>query len=146
MYIYIRAMSEAQAEVYRRVSDQAVRIVEHVIKLLEYPNAQEYNHWKQEIQAFLNEVPKLRGSNKFPKSKLIYKGLTRSNDVIDKLIGRAHRKYKDKTPLFLDNDVILAAVEEYQHWLSEMLSREGIIDSDDIYTELDYIVNKYSRK
>ena len=140
MYIYIRAMSEPQAEAYRRISDQAAKILEHIIKLVEYPEAQETNHWKQEIFGFLNEVRKLRGSNKFPKSKLIYKALTVSNDMIDKFIGRVHRTYKDMIPRNLPEDIILSAVEDYQKWLAEQLSKEGILDPDDIYNKLDEVV------
>lgn len=142
MYIYIRSMSESQTEVYRRVSDQAVNILEHLIKVIEYPDAQEVNHWKQEIYAFLNDVKKLRGTNKLPKSKLIFKGLSVSNDMIDKFIGRVHRTNKGLRSRNLDTSVILKCVEEYQHWLADSLSKEGLVDPDDVYSKIDEIINR----
>lgn len=142
MYIYIRAMSESQTEIYRRVSDKAANILEHLIKVIEYPDAQEVNHWKQEIYSFLNDVKKLRGTNKLPKSKLIFKGLSVSNDMIDKFIGRVHRTYINYQPRNNSAAFILNCVEEYQHWLSDKLSTEGLVYSDEVYAKIDEISQK----
>lgn len=137
MYIYIRAMSEPQAEVYRKISDQTGNIVEHIIKLVEYPDAQERNHWKQEIFSFLHRVSKLRNTKKLPSTKLIMKALTIYNDMVPELKNGVHRTYKNYTPRNLDDDKILSILLSYENWHANELSLHGLVIDEDVYDKLD---------
>ena len=47
-------------------------IIEHLFYLTLDKNNSAANHWKSEIYAFLNEIDKLKNSNKYPKQKFIY--------------------------------------------------------------------------
>lgn len=137
MYIYIRAMSEAQSEVYRKITDKTPLIVEHFVKLCMYPDSRDCNHWKQEIYSFLNTVPKLRNTKKYPKSSLIMKALTIYNDSIEGFIRRVTKKYGTDNVSMLSGTDIENRLRLYQTWLADVLSSEGFAEDDEIYAMLD---------
>ena len=139
MYLYIRAMSESQAEIYRKVSDKADTILEHIIKLMLYPNSPSCDHWKAEIYAALNRVQKLRNNNKLPKAKLIYKALSSYNDVADNIINQV-KQTEDLTPSGMDAYDVVSVAECYQRWLSEKLSQEGAVVPNDVFDELNILL------
>ena len=141
MYVYIRAMSEAQAEVYRKITDATPKIVEHFVKLTLYPNSRDCNHWKQEIYNFLNSVPKLRNNNKWPKAKLIIKALSIYNDSIDNFIERATEDYGSQQSSLTLNE-IESWLKDYENWLADKLSEKGFVRSVDVYAKLDEMLNK----
>lgn len=141
MYIYIRAMSESQSEIYRKISDKADTILEHIIKLMLYPDASSCDHWKAEIYAALNRVQKLRNNNKLPKPALIYKALSSYNDVTDNIIKQVKRSEKEVSSADVSAEAIVKVAEEYQHWLSDALSRDGFVAPDDVFEELHKLLN-----
>lgn len=57
-----------------------------MIRVILYPNAGSYNHWKQEIVAFIAYTDKVKGKSKFPKKKLILDVLQSQNDMIHQVI------------------------------------------------------------
>ena len=142
MYIYIRSMSESQSRIYDKIADKAVSIDKHIIKLMLYPSAPECNHWKSEIYSFLNNVQKLKGSNKFPKAKLILKALTISNDMIDKLAWQVQCEEESLIPIHIEVDVLIRTIEAYQSWLASMLSSDGLVVPKDVYSKLDELISE----
>ena len=139
MYIYIRAMSESQIEIYRKISDVSGELASHIIKLILYPHAQEVNHWKKEVYAFLNRVPKLRNTKKLPKASLILKGLQVYNDMVDSLIYQVTESEKDLVPVDVSEEYVLNALVSYQRWLANELSTKLIVVSKDVYKILSQV-------
>lgn len=68
---YIRSFAVTKREVQADLRAAAKVIIEHLIKIFLYPDAQEKGHWKREVAAALNDVPKMKGSNKLLKAKFI---------------------------------------------------------------------------
>lgn len=141
MYIYIRAMSEAQRDVYDKIVSVNGEIVEHIAKLILFPSAQERHHWQREIFSFLNYVPKLKGRNKLPKKAFILDALQTKNDIIDNLIFLAADSEYSLTPREIGDNIILSGVEAYQEWLSTELATSGRVGHEAVFAKLDEIIN-----
>ncbi len=144
MYRYIVAMSLNRERLKQQFEDASKPIVQHMIKLLYYPDSSDYSHWKQEIYSFLNDTYKMKGSNKWPSEKFIFTYLQAYNDAIDGGTRKIISKYGNPHSNVSIED-ILKAVLEYEKFAAESLSQTGNIYSDELYVKLDEIVNKYSK-
>lgn len=145
MYIYIRSMAEAKNKIYNKLTAKAPEINKHIIKLILFPNHTAYNHWKQEIYSFANQVQFVKGKNKFPKEKFILECLSIANDQTERYIDWIVKEYKDSTPEYAYPGQIQSAIEEYQKWVAHELSTQGFIVSYDAYDKLDEIVNNVGK-
>ena len=47
-------------------------LIKHLIKLIIFDSPNNNNHWKQEVYALFNNIPKQNKNNKFPSSQYIY--------------------------------------------------------------------------
>jgi len=140
--MYIGLVSEEQQQVYRRISDRADVLLDHLIKTLLFPHALEVNHWKQEIFSFVNDVPKLRNNKKFPRKKLILQALSIYNDAVEAHVERVVLDEHDLNPVTTDAAYVLICVEEYQNWLASELSERGYVRSADVYRKIDEIIER----
>ena len=141
MYIYIRSMSEAQKVVYDDIRNVGYKIVEHLIKLVLFPEAQERHHWEKEIIAMLHSVSKVKSNNKYPKYKFILDALQTRNDTIDALILYVKDEESDLTSRDISSSVIENAIVKYQEWLARELSMNGVIIPQAAYAQLEEIVD-----
>ena len=83
MLDHIFALSRSRTNIYDKLADNSENVIDHLIKVFLWPDAQEQNHWKQEIWNFIRSVPKLKSSNKFPPYKKIRREIWNSyEDVI----------------------------------------------------------------
>lgn len=139
MYIYIRSMSEAQNKIYDKLTDASDNIVEHIVKLILYPNAQEVNHWKREIFSFLWKVDKLKGKNKYPSEKFIYNALSTHTDNLGVYLDVIQDEYSD-TPQSISVETAERCVDEYMKWVASNLSVTGGLKSKEVYAKLDSII------
>lgn len=137
---YICAMSKAQRAIYNEVEAASKQIDKHIIKLLLYPEAQEYNHWKREIVKFLQDVDLLKGRNKWPSKKLLLKALETHNDILDTYRWQVQNDERELTPRNVNPSVIKRSIETYQVWLATELSMNGAIDRYSAFDVLDQIV------
>ena len=136
-------MSEYQKEIRRELAAKGKQVLRHVIRLVLYPDSQEnYNHWKQEIVAFISDVDKVKGKNKWPNKEFIKEAISTQNDMIDAVIRQVKLQENELRPRNVDSSVVLNAVEEYQDWLAGTLSRDGIIDPYEAFDVLDEIVDR----
>ena len=140
MYIY--AMSESLRDIKKELSSKGKQVLRHLIRIILYPNADAYNHWKQEIVAFIAYTDKVKGKSKFPKKKLILDALQSQNDMIHQVIWQVKVTERDLEPAEIDENIILDSVCEYQNWLAEELSKNGVIDPYEAYKVLDRIVEE----
>ena len=140
MKLYIRAMSEYQKEIRRELSAKGKQVLRHLICVILYPDALEYNHWKDEIVGFIEDVDKVKGKNKWPKSKFIKDSISVQNDMIDAVIRQVNLKEREYTPRAVSTEEVLRGVEKYQDWLATELSANGIIDPYEAEDLIDAIV------
>lgn len=145
MKIYIFAMSEYQKEIYRKLTSASEQIDEHIIRLLLFPNCRYQEHWKDEIYAFLSRIERLKGKNKWPKAKFIKEALEVHNDILQSYIYFVTDVESQFTPVNVELDVIESAINEYQDWISEELSKNGYVRLSEVHTKLDEILKKYQK-
>lgn len=143
MYRYIVAMSFDREKVRDILISSSEKIIEHLIKILYYPNSDNVDHWKIEVYSFLNRVPKLKGSNKWPSKKFILSSISGYNDAIEAFTNPVIHKYGTPETNIPDSEIV-KAIESYQDYLSSILSAQGYILDSDIYSKIDDIVSKYS--
>ena len=144
MYIYIRSMSEAQNKIYDRIASRSREINKHIIKLLLFPDCQYVDHWQHEIYAFVNDVPKLKHSNKFPKVKFLKDCLSVNNDCIDTAIWQVEDEEFNLMPISIDADILVKAICDYQDWLASELSTKGAVAQRQVKAKLNELMCKYS--
>lgn len=132
MFRYIRAMSRADKDIENKIADAAERIDEHIIKLILYPNnTEDIEHWYSETYAFLHKVDKRKATNKYPKSRFIYKALSCHNDIMDNIIRCVKSEYA-YVPKYISNSEILSTIDKYQQWLSYELSSQGAVTKQEV--------------
>lgn len=140
MYRYIIAMSKSQQKIYDEIEHASKQIDKHIIRLILYPDAQEFNHWMNEIVSFLSDVDLLKGRNKWPSKKFILKALQTHNDILDTYRWQVQNVEDELTARNVNPSVILRSIEKYQDWLSTELSNKGAISPREAKDFLQYIV------
>ena len=141
MYIYIRSMSEKQSEIYRKLTSASDQINLHIVKLLMFPNCSYVDHWMHEIWSFLFKVDKLKSNNKWPKQSFIKNALAVHNDIINTYIVIAPDEEENLDPKEVSISYALQCIEEYQDWISEKLSSEGVVRQVEVKSKLREICN-----
>ncbi len=66
MIEYILALSRYNKDIFSKLADSSENVIDHLIKIVLWPNMQEQNHWKKEVWNLIRSVPKLKSSNRFP--------------------------------------------------------------------------------
>lgn len=145
MYSYIVAMSYDREKVRDKIIAASEKIIEHIVKLLYYPDSSDCDHWKEEIYSFLPRVYKLKGSKKYPSKKFIFEALSGHDDAIETFTNPVINQYGDPQIDVSDSNLV-SAIQSYQIYLSEVLSAQGYASPSEVYEMLDNIVDKYSRR
>ena len=145
MYRYIRAMAAQRSQLKLLILQSSGQIVEHILKILMFPNVTTTNHWESEIYAFLPRIQKVKGSNKLPGENFILDALTSYNDNLKIFIPSILESESEFTPADLDLRVAEQAIYEYQKWLAHELATFGSVTPNSVKNELNSIIEKYSR-
>lgn len=145
MKMYIFAMSEYKKEIYRKLTSASEQINEHIIRLLLFPHCKYENHWKNEIYSFLFRIDRLKGKNKWPSAKFIKEALAVHNDILQNYVLPVIEQESEFTAANIPLSTIEAAINEYQDWLADNLSKSGIVSLADVHTKLDEILKKYQK-
>lgn len=69
---------------------------------------------------------------------------TTHNDVMDESAYQVWHDLKEPDKRYLKISTIQSAIEDYQQWISEELSKNGVVKYDDIYNKLEEIINYYN--
>ena len=133
----IYAMSKPKTEVEMKLWHDSGNILRHIVLYLCSDNEELKKHWSNEIFNFINNVPRLKGSNKFPSAQLIYDNTYKVwYDSVDagmpKLFKSENLPY-DKQKC----DEATIRAEKYFIWLANELSINGFITRQDCYNVLE---------
>ena len=121
-------------------------VIKHLIKIFLYPVAQEQNHWKHEVAVALNDVPKMKNSNKLPKASFILDSSWMAwEDIFDRKVEVVKEDMIEQPASITTKDLYIA-ISEYFKWLSTELSRFGSVSYSSIYREIDCIQTRYFKK
>ena len=144
MKIYVRntqdilGFSHRKSDIAAMIEENTREIIQHLIKLWLYPDAETCNHWKQEVYGFLYRVPRLKGSNKFPSKKFILKNTIDVNrQNITSLLrivladyGHSYAQCRQRYATMQTH------IEYYFEWLAEELSKHGKVARKSVYSKL----------
>ena len=144
MKIYVRAFAITNKAAKDYLISKTPVVIDHLIKVLLYPDVQEQNHWKKEIASALNTVPAIKSSNRKPKPKFIYENTFDAwKETIEDRICAIVEDIVE-VPIAFDISDVYHAIGEYFEWLSDNLSYSTLKFSD-IYSEIESIRNKWMR-
>ena len=143
MYRYIVAMARSRQEIKNRLADASEEIDLHIMKLIFMSDSKDVMHWKQEIHSFLNKIDRFKGSNKAPDAKFIFDALACHNDIIDSFKILLEEDYPQVNADRVNNRYIVKALEEYQLFAADQLSRQLVLRRHDVYAVLDDIIERY---
>lgn len=135
--------SRPSREIYEDLHSRAEVVTIHLIKLFLWPYVQETGHWKKEVYVTMSRISKLKSTNKRPKPKEIVKhtwGIV--NDSIEDWTSVLVRIMRED-PVPYEPEAISSAILEYFEWLADLLSSTGMVGSQQVSEEVDYLQNKY---
>ena len=144
MKIYVRNMqdilgfSRRKSDIAALIEENTREIIQHLIKLWLYSDAETCNHWKQEVYGFLYQVPRLKGSNKFPSKKFILNNTIVINEdnilaLLKIVITDYSNQYEQKN---IEYPTMKKHILLYFDWLAEELSINGKVARNDVYAKL----------
>lgn len=126
MYLYIKGMSQSRKNIIGDLEEKAVPLVEHLVKIIMFQETGNLKHWCDELGGFINRVPRLRSSNKFPSKDLIFHAIwDERSKVLDMVMDDVEYTNPKYTPIEYDEDTIRGFCEDYVDWLSGTLSNVG---------------------
>lgn len=135
MFRYIKSQAQNTSKVLDKLDDSTKPCMCAIIQLWLFPQYKEYHHhWSHEVWSSLNSVQKLRSTNKYPKQKVIFKETFEDNKhlikvCINEMIYKENELTPDETRLF-SKDTLEEKLEQYFLWISDYLSRNGIVEND----------------
>lgn len=136
MKIYVTAMSVPQNIVMNKLIDISSSLTDHLIKLYLFPTSQYTNHWRQEIFSFVNSIPKLKSTKRYPSSDFIFEHLSSYLDQCAEGIEFWINEYGSLVPERVDPIEAENLITEYIKWLASKLSENGRVSASEIYAKL----------
>lgn len=143
VYLYIRGFADSRSQVKSDLRGVTRVVMNHLIKVWLYPQVQEQNHWKREIAQALNDVPKLKGSKKYPDYNFLIRNTWKIYE--DSLADRIQSIIDDMEEDHIDTDhhTLYLAISDYFKWICTQLSNRGIIQYSEIYQMIEELRNKH---
>ena len=130
-------MSMPRKQIASNLSNRSGDLLRHIILYLCSNDAGLKNHWANEIYSFIHDVPKLKGTNRYPSTSFIFDNTYEiwydsMEPGVQKLFQQEHMKYdvqRIKTAI--------AVAKEYFLWLSEQLSSSGSVTNQEVRQKLE---------
>lgn len=141
--VRVIGFSRPNREIYEDLHSKAEAVTIHLIKLFLWPYVQETGHWKKEVYAAISKISKLKSSNRRPKPEEIVKhtwGIV--NDSIEDWTSALVRIMRED-PVPYEPEAVSSAILEYFEWLADLLSSTGMVGSQEVSEEVEYLQNKY---
>lgn len=141
MKIYVKASAMKKKDLADDLQDVTIPIIQHLLKLYLFPNAEEKMHWRREVAKLLRGVPKLKAKHKRPSANFIFENTYlmfsyRIKEFVDDVIADEYTLTPDNYK-FQNIDWAVNIIEEYFDWLSNQLSTYGVITLPTIYSKLE---------
>lgn len=142
-------------EIQRRLINVTPKVIEHLMYLALDPNNINRNHWEQEIYSFLYDIEFLKGGKKLPKRDFIYDntyGVKRDQVLNDKWFLTRVKGICNKENMLRPKDIKLEQnnvdyiCNNYFLWLSDNLSKDGIIDDEECYNYIDKLLKNLHKE
>lgn len=95
-------------------------------------------HWEHEVYSLFNNIPKVKNTNQFPSKEFIFKTLwDHYGDRLFTFVDKAQDdEPNEKLKMQLNFTQIFLNIKNYFDWVSNKLSKQGRINSDEVYNKL----------
>lgn len=141
MFLYVRANAKRLSDIGDELEGVTLPLLESLAQLYLFPDTEYKNHWRVEVWEKLSEIPKIKRSHKLPKKEYILKNTWHEyNDKLKTIMNRAVAHEYDLTPDLVRRRNVSKfynICESYMNWIADKLSKDGIIDPEDVYHKLD---------
>lgn len=141
MFKYVKANAKRLSDIGDHLEEVTLPLLESLAQLYLFPNTEYENHWRVEVWEKLSEVPKIKRSHKLPKKDYILKNTWYEyNDKIKTIMNRAvaHEYSLIPDPVRRKNvSEFYNICKEYMSWIADKLSKDGIVDPEDVYQKLE---------
>ena len=139
----ILGMSQKDSFIRDKLIADSEPMIEHLIKLMLYPNTEWCRGWRTEVRKFIPKVDKLKRTNKFPPEEFIMKAFSTHFDVLDTyakvIVDDMEFDGCQVVPENVSNAEMLEKVTAYCRWLSIKLSTEGFVSNKEVHEVLESI-------
>lgn len=98
---------------------------------------------EKEVYVAISKISKLKSNNRRPKPEEIVKhtwGIV--NDSIEDWTSALVRIMRED-PVPYEPEAVSSAILEYFEWLADLLSSTGMVGSQEVSEEVEYLQNKY---
>lgn len=137
--IYAYAMHKK--DIAASIESNTRSIIKHLIKLRMFKDSQYVEHWRKEVYNFLNEIPMLKNSHKFPSKQFILDNTINLHiNKIQYFVTGIEKdsRYEGMYPNWDYNIYELKSnIIEYFGWISERLSEDGSVFQNEVFNKLD---------
>ena len=146
---YLVEFAGSRKELLTNLPKQGDFAITHLLCIYFWPNTQYVGHWISEVYSALPAISKMKGNNKFPKAKDIYHKLFGIREDIfveqfDIYVDLVANKEPDlQIPTNLNANKIHDYLNDYFHWLSNELSKNGKITKVDVEDKIHELLSKY---
>lgn len=147
----LQEMAKTKSDIVKILEDRKLNIYNHLVYCYLWTDTENYNHWKGEIRAFIYETYSIKGTNKFPTAKQLYKWcfedwIIEVKRHIDVIVEEAYKKEQKsnkslKLPKYDNN--MMNYICEYIMWLCENIADGEILTTEQVSNEIDLLIEKY---
>ena len=135
----IFAMSKSRSELESWIEDHTFPTMCAIARLYLFPNCTVRNHWRQEVWSKFSEMHILRRTKRLPNAGFIYSNSWRVNSqFVQNAVDWAIDHEDQLTPRDdIDIQHLSELMDSYFTWLSEILSKNRVLKTNDVYRKLD---------
>lgn len=140
MFRYILAMSQRDSKIRDSLTDLSVPMMEHIVKLMLYPDTDYCQGWRTEVYKFVNKVDKRKATNKYPEYSFIMNCFKTHYDVLDNYADQVKSDMQfdgcTVVPKHFTTPEIVKVVDDYCQWLATKLSTAGKVTNQEVHSYL----------
>ena len=141
MRIYVKANAKKLSDIKDDVEEKIPALVEAFAQLYLFHGTEYVNHWRVEVWNKIPRVPMVKRRNKLPRKEDLFDAMWRtygkeSCKFMDWAVAHEENLTPDYNRLKYGKEEFAAIVKDYLTWLSEQLSKNTVIDPNDVYRKL----------
>ncbi len=143
-------MASPLKEILNKLSFKITPILEHLIYIYFQRGARERNHWAKEIAGFVEDIPKVKGRNKYPTKEEILNGwwkITHRDSFDDKYIHLIKQAETEESGFDWSEAKADGARERVKKFIdsffdkaSEILSDKGVLFRNEVVEIIDLLL------
>lgn len=145
--IWLRGLAFDRKRIINLIDSKSDRFYEHLLKVFYYRNTKDTPGWITEVRAYMGRLPKLK-NNSYPEAGFIYDKLWKDwessfEDAHVDYIEEFNSELTDYSSIKKPSINAKNFCRDYCKWLSEVLSKKGIVSSEEVQKEITLLWSRY---